>query len=745
MENDSTIDDLCQFFSTVTYDYYNLHMAVMISYYNHKFTPLTQKEIYNDISSRDDFSTKLRKSNGKKYSCIRMRIKDILKKKKSVFINQSKKRVRGAKYAINLNLVIPFWKYQVSIMKKERKFKDKNFEEEEDDDNSSEISSKSENEKKMDESDKKENDDINGLLNGKVERKRSTKLLARKRLNKSKEYSSKKSGNTIDLSDSQKANKMKKQRRRGRKRRKMTTIAKIEKNGNLTDEIKSNKNCLNEVDDVSDINDDEELKEIFENAMYDKLPKFDENSLNETIEKYGKLIQKLNDIRENLLKIKNLKLTIDTLDEDKKKAEKEKTSIINYHKILKNKIKNKANIDDITKQKSLLKNSIDSYLEIYGDSYEKLFKILCERNELFDHLIFDREKEISQNVNDCFLCLKGFINENKKQITEANNVLINNTRSNSKKKFENILKKFEAENAVQPLKQKIFVVKERDIDKGKDNAKKENKDKNEAQRENIYKIGRRGRKPKNYYSADRVTLRSDKDKEKEKEIEKNKDKDKENDMEKEKDKEKEIIKEKSKDKDRLKEKSIGKNKEKSKSKNKWKTAEKKEDDKQTKNAVKEPKIPADTANVPPINSDSNQPINYNNNDKINNDDIINNSNINNNSKAKKNNINNEIGKYLKNKNNIKNNNFDDSLNLTDSQSYAQEKLQKQKNLSSNFDDNGITFTEKNNKAKISETNNEGNNISSNEYEYDEASNLSKKSRTTATFYDGNGEGGYKYY
>ena len=738
MENDSTVEDLCQFFSTVSYDYYNLHMAVMISYYNHKFVPLTQKEIYNDISSKEDFTTKLRKSNGKKYSCIRMRIKDILKKKKSVFINQSKKRVRGAKYAINLSLVIPFWKYQVSIMEKERKFKDKKFEEEEDDDNnSSEISSKSENEKKMDEPDKKEND-INDLLNEKVERKRSTKLLARKRLNKSKDLSSKNSGNTIELSDSQHPNKMKKQRRRGRKRRKMTTIKKIEKNGYLTDEIKNNKNSPSEIDDISDINDDEELKEIFENAMYDKLPKFDENSLNETIEKYGNLIQKLNDIRENLLKIKNLKLTTDTLDEDKKKAEKEKTSIINYHKILKNKIKNKANTDDITKQKSLLKNSIDSYLEIYGDSYEKLFKILCERNELFDHLIIDREKEITQNINDCFLCLKIFINENKKQITEANNVLINNTRSNSKKKFENILKKFEVKNAVQPLeKQKIFEVKERNIDKGKDNAKKENKDKNEPQRENIYKIGRRGRKPKNYYSSDRAPLKSDK--EKEKEIEKNKDK------EKEKEKEKEITKEKSKDKDKVKEKSIGKNKEKSKSKNKWKTAEKKEDDKQTKNAEKEPKAPFDTENAPLINRDSNQPINYNNNDKINKDDIINNSNIDNNSKAKKNIINNEIGKYLRSKNNIKNNNFDDSLNLTDSQSYAQEKLQKQKNLSSNFDDNSISFTEKNNKAKISETNNETNNITSNEYEYDEASNLSKKSRTTATFYDGNGDGGYKYY
>jgi hypothetical protein len=104
-------------------------------------------------------------------------------------------------------------------MEKERKFKDKKFEEEEDDDNnSSEISSKSENEKKMDEPDKKEND-INDLLNEKVERKRSTKLLARKRLNKSKDLSSKNSGNTIELSDSQHPNKMKKQRRRGRKRR----------------------------------------------------------------------------------------------------------------------------------------------------------------------------------------------------------------------------------------------------------------------------------------------------------------------------------------------------------------------------------------------------------------------------------------------------------------------------------------------------------------------------------------------
>ena len=120
MEQQTSIEELNLFFSNISYDFYNLHMAVIIAYYNNNFSPLTQKEIYNEIISRKDFRDKLRKSTGEKYSSIKLRIKDILKKKKSIFKNLSKnKRTRGAKYAIVLNQVTKFWKSQASHMNKD--------------------------------------------------------------------------------------------------------------------------------------------------------------------------------------------------------------------------------------------------------------------------------------------------------------------------------------------------------------------------------------------------------------------------------------------------------------------------------------------------------------------------------------------------------------------------------------------------------------------------------------------------
>ena len=171
MEKEVTIEDLNLFFSNISYDYYNLHMAVIIAYYNHKFIPLTQKEIYNDIITRNDFKSKLRKSTGEKYTSINIRIKDILKKKKSIFKNiNNNKRVRGAKYSIILNQVIKFWKSQASLMNKEKDLYS-NF-----------SSGKLENRKKYTEdkiNDKMDNI-INCILNEKIEKNKMNVLLSKK-------------------------------------------------------------------------------------------------------------------------------------------------------------------------------------------------------------------------------------------------------------------------------------------------------------------------------------------------------------------------------------------------------------------------------------------------------------------------------------------------------------------------------------------------------------------------------------
>lgn len=59
--------------------------------------------------------------------------------------------------------------------------------------------------------------------------------------------------------------------------------------------------------------------------------------------------------------------------------------------------------------------------------------------------MLDKEKEINEGINDCFLNLKHFINSNKAQIKEANNCLKNYPRSHFKKILDNFVQELESE------------------------------------------------------------------------------------------------------------------------------------------------------------------------------------------------------------------------------------------------------------------------------------------------------------
>ena len=441
MEHETTIEELNNFFSNVSYDYYNLHMAVIIAYYNHNFSPLTQKEIYNEIITKKSLKNKLRKSNGKKYSSIKIRIKDILKKKKTIF-NNLNKRHRGVKYAINLSQIKSFWNSQVAIMNKE---KDKNKEMEqipnkiESKKNYSEdnINEKKEDEKSLDSigDEKKSENQLDDSS-----KKLLTKKTKRKKNDKYDDEPSKNSDSIIDLTGSRTINKMEK------KNYKNSFI-----DGFLTDEFSNNNNDIE-----IDFSDNNKLSDLFSNSVYDKFPKIDDNSLNQIIEKYGKLIEKLEDIRGHLIKFQNIKMA-ESFKEEKNNLEKEKNNIINYFNISSNLLKSKiVNQDSFNLQKELLKKSISFYLELYGDSCENHFSVLCERNEILDYLMFDKEKEINEGINDCFLNLKLFINSNKAQIKEANNCLKNYPRSYFKKKLEKIVQDLEIENT-QKIQQKLNI------------------------------------------------------------------------------------------------------------------------------------------------------------------------------------------------------------------------------------------------------------------------------------------------
>ena len=52
-------EELDKYFSNVSYDFYNLPMAIILSFHKHKFAPMTFDELLNDITSKKDAINKL--------------------------------------------------------------------------------------------------------------------------------------------------------------------------------------------------------------------------------------------------------------------------------------------------------------------------------------------------------------------------------------------------------------------------------------------------------------------------------------------------------------------------------------------------------------------------------------------------------------------------------------------------------------------------------------------------------------
>jgi len=159
------------------------------------------------------------------------------------------------------------------------------------------------------------------------------------------------------------------------------------------------------------------------------------------IEKCGKIIEKLDKIRKKLQALQTPKYVLKYFNDNKKYAQEEKDKINNAYNemhIIMNKKKSKS--DDILKYQDMIRKSVDKFLEIYGYSYESLFRIICEKNEILDGFIFDKEKEINKDLSDCFQNLKDFIIVSKRQIKESNNFLKINTRNFYKNRFEKVLK-----------------------------------------------------------------------------------------------------------------------------------------------------------------------------------------------------------------------------------------------------------------------------------------------------------------
>ena len=123
IKKETTIDELNSFFSNVSFDYYNIPMAMLICFYKNNFNPMKQNDIYKNIISNPDYKEKLRKTNGKKYTRISSAVQrtilyDLIFKKVEKDKNE-KDDNSETKYSIVLNEIIDYWKDQASAMQKD--------------------------------------------------------------------------------------------------------------------------------------------------------------------------------------------------------------------------------------------------------------------------------------------------------------------------------------------------------------------------------------------------------------------------------------------------------------------------------------------------------------------------------------------------------------------------------------------------------------------------------------------------
>ena len=84
-----------------------------------------------------------------------------------------------------------------------------------------------------------------------------------------------------------------------------------------------------------------------------------------------------------------------------------------------------------------------SFLNIYENSYENLFRILYDKNNIIDSILSKKQDNIQKDLTECLNNLNKFINSNKKQINDSYHFLSVYTRNFYLKKFETIVSKIE--------------------------------------------------------------------------------------------------------------------------------------------------------------------------------------------------------------------------------------------------------------------------------------------------------------
>ena len=288
----TTREDLNYYFSRVSYNYFDLSMAMVIVFYNSNFIPLSQDEIFKSITSLEN-KKKLIKSNGEQYNQINHGIGKILKTKKQYFRKKSKSDdEKEDKYTLILNKAIDFWEFHVKEISK--------FE------NRMQSPTKS-----------------NSIKSLKANYESKTKTIINEFLRK-KTY--------------RKAYKIDRESKTDSKELKANhNISKNKNKKSKSNLIKS----LNEVMSLSEESnngnyDEDKNTYISKNNIYEKLPQIEKETLNNIIDNFSDLIEKLEKIKMSLQNLQNTKNEI-IFYENKEKSQNEMKNITKYKKLIEKK------------------------------------------------------------------------------------------------------------------------------------------------------------------------------------------------------------------------------------------------------------------------------------------------------------------------------------------------------------------------------------------------------------------------
>ena len=468
MSQKERISDLNKFFSKVTYDYYNIPMAILLSFYNNKFKQMTYPDLLKDILSRKDAKKKLRKSTGEEYSAIELALKNLLNSRKKIFKKTVDDDENEPKYSILLDRAQKLWEYNSFTMSKLKQETNKS---------QSKIS-KHKNFLENDSDEKMRNKIYNGLLSKKRKRKnfvsdvsddeeskeeylpgfsiyhpkgyKSNHKSSRKKGSRSISKSSNSKSNCNSSTNSVNSNENdyyyeeeEINDTRSKCLNKLDKLNKIDNNGYLSDDL--GKHIFSSFINNGRANSNCNLKSILDkNIIYKKIPQTDEKALNTIIDKFNKLGQKIKEIQSDLKSLVLSKTIKKYFNENNQKEDKQKKMINEYYETIISLMENKKyNPDNFKGQSDILKKSMFTFLDIYENSRDNLLKILYERSNILDNLLNKKEEQLQKDFDDCFNHLKKFINSNKKQINESYQFLNDYSRNYYFTKFGSVIHKIE--------------------------------------------------------------------------------------------------------------------------------------------------------------------------------------------------------------------------------------------------------------------------------------------------------------